>query len=38
MSLGGGADAALDNAVKKSIASGVSYAIAAGNGNSSACR
>ncbi|MFD9225891.1 S8 family peptidase [Streptomyces sp. NPDC060064] len=33
MSLGGGADAALDNAVKKSIASGVSYSIAAGNGN-----
>ncbi|MEW2081305.1 S8 family peptidase [Streptomyces sp. NBC_01750] len=33
MSLGGSADAALDNAVKKSIGSGVSYAIAAGNGN-----
>ncbi|MEU3303613.1 S8 family peptidase [Streptomyces sp. NPDC006678] len=32
MSLGGGASAALDNAVKKSIASGVSYSIAAGNG------
>jgi subtilisin family serine protease len=32
MSLGGGADTALDNAVKASIASGVSYAIAAGNG------
>lgn len=33
MSLGGGANTSLDNAVKKSIASGVSYAIAAGNGN-----
>ncbi len=32
MSLGGGADTALDNAVKRSIASGVSYAFAAGNG------
>jgi subtilisin family serine protease len=33
MSLGGGADTVLDNAVKKSIASGVTYAIAAGNGD-----
>jgi subtilisin family serine protease len=33
MSLGGGVDATLDNAVKKSIASGVSYSVAAGNGN-----
>ncbi|MDN3296920.1 S8 family serine peptidase [Streptomyces ficellus] len=33
MSLGGGASTTLDNAVKRSIASGVSYAIAAGNGN-----
>ncbi|MEV4754764.1 S8 family peptidase [Micromonospora sp. NPDC049559] len=32
MSLGGGADAALDDAVRRSIASGVTYAIAAGNG------
>ncbi|MBG0564980.1 S8 family peptidase [Actinoplanes sp. NEAU-A11] len=32
MSLGGGADTALDNAVRASIASGVSYSIAAGNG------
>jgi subtilisin family serine protease len=32
MSLGGGADTALDNAVRASIGSGVSYAIAAGNG------
>ena len=33
MSLGGGASAALDTAVDNSITSGVSYAIAAGNGN-----
>jgi len=33
MSLGGGASTALDNAVNNSIASGVTYAIAAGNGN-----
>jgi subtilisin family serine protease len=33
MSLGGGASTSLDNAVKNSIAAGVSYAIAAGNGN-----
>jgi len=33
MSLGGGADTAIDNAVRNSIADGVSYAIAAGNGN-----
>lgn len=33
MSLGGGASAAVDSAVKKSIASGVTYAVAAGNGN-----
>jgi subtilisin family serine protease len=33
MSLGGGASTALDDAVRNSIASGVSYAIAAGNGN-----
>ncbi|GLF93629.1 S8 family peptidase [Streptomyces yaizuensis] len=33
MSLGGGANTTLDNAVTNSIASGVSYAIAAGNGN-----
>ncbi|MGW1884422.1 S8 family peptidase [Streptomyces sp. NPDC001970] len=32
MSLGGSASAALDDAVKTSIASGVSYSIAAGNG------
>jgi subtilisin family serine protease len=33
MSLGGGVDAALDAAVKKSIDSGVTYAIASGNSN-----
>ncbi|MEU5722341.1 S8 family peptidase [Micromonospora sp. NPDC047738] len=33
MSLGGGADTTLDNAVRRSIAAGVTYAIAAGNGN-----
>ena len=34
MSLGGGASTALDAAVSRSIADGVSYAVAAGNGNS----
>ncbi|BCB85885.1 hypothetical protein Psuf_031980 [Phytohabitans suffuscus] len=34
MSLGGGANTALDNSVRNSINSGVTYAIAAGNGNS----
>jgi subtilisin family serine protease len=33
MSLGGGASTALDSAVQSSIADGISYAIAAGNGN-----
>ncbi|MGH2829884.1 MAG: choice-of-anchor D domain-containing protein [Actinomycetota bacterium] len=33
MSLGGSASTSLDNAVRNSIASGVTYAIAAGNGN-----
>jgi subtilisin family serine protease len=33
MSLGGGADATLDAAVSRSIASGVTYGIAAGNGD-----
>jgi subtilisin family serine protease len=33
MSLGGGANSAVDTAVRNSIADGVSYAIAAGNGN-----
>ncbi|GAA2530060.1 MULTISPECIES: S8 family peptidase [Streptomyces] len=33
MSLGGGASSSVDAAVKNSIASGVTYAVAAGNGN-----
>jgi subtilisin family serine protease len=33
MSLGGGANTAVDDAVRRSITDGVSYAIAAGNGN-----
>ncbi len=37
MSLGGGASTALDNAVRNSIADGVTYAIAAGNDNANAC-
>jgi subtilisin family serine protease len=37
MSLGGGADAAIDNAVRNSISAGVTYAIASGNSNASAC-
>ena len=34
MSLGGGASTAIDTAVRNSIVDGVSYAVAAGNGNS----
>ena len=37
MSLGGGASSTLDNAVANSIASGVTYAVAAGNDNADAC-
>jgi subtilisin family serine protease len=37
MSLGGGASAALDTAVRNSIADGVSYAVAGGNDNADAC-
>ncbi len=37
MSLGGGANTALDNAVNNSINDGVSYAVAAGNSNANAC-
>ncbi len=37
MSLGGNASNALDNAVRRSIADGISYAIAAGNDNGNAC-
>jgi subtilisin family serine protease len=36
MSLGGGVDTALDTAVRNSIASGVTYAVAAGNDSSNA--
>ncbi|GAA4854479.1 S8 family peptidase [Kitasatospora terrestris] len=36
LSLGGGASTALDNAVANSIASGVTYAVAAGNSNANA--
>jgi subtilisin family serine protease len=36
MSLGGGVSTALDNAVRNSIADGVTYAIAAGNSNTNA--
>ena len=36
MSLGGGASSALDAAVRSSIASGVTYAVAAGNSNANA--
>jgi subtilisin family serine protease len=37
MSLGGGADEALDAAVKASVDSGITYAVAAGNESSDAC-
>jgi serine protease len=37
MSLGGGASTALDDAVRRSITAGVTYAIAAGNSNADAC-
>ncbi|MEK6806024.1 MAG: S8 family serine peptidase [Pseudomonadota bacterium] len=37
MSLGGGNDATLDAAVRNSIASGIAYAVAAGNDNADAC-
>jgi subtilisin family serine protease len=37
MSLGGGVDTTLDNAVTNSINSGVTYGIAAGNSNADAC-
>ena len=38
MSLGGGASTAVDTAVKNAIASGVTFAVAAGNSNADACR
>lgn len=37
MSLGGGVSSAVDDAVRNSVASGVTYAIAAGNDNANAC-
>jgi subtilisin family serine protease len=37
MSLGGGANASVDDAVKRSAASGVFYAVAAGNDGANAC-
>lgn len=37
MSLGGAASSSLDTAVKNSIASGVTYVVAAGNDNANAC-
>jgi subtilisin family serine protease len=37
MSLGGGASTTLDNAVANSVASGITYAVAAGNSNANAC-
>jgi subtilisin family serine protease len=37
MSLGGGASTSIDTAVRNSIASGVTYAVAAGNSNANAC-
>jgi subtilisin family serine protease len=37
MSLGGGANSAVDQAVRNSIADGVFYAVAAGNSNANAC-
>jgi subtilisin family serine protease len=38
MSLGGGTNSAVDQAVRNSIADGVFYAVAAGNSNQDACR
>jgi subtilisin family serine protease len=37
MSLGGGADRAMDDAVRRSVAAGVTYVLAAGNDNANAC-
>jgi hypothetical protein len=37
MSLGGGISTALDDAVRRSIADGVTYALASGNSNTNAC-
>ncbi|MCX2948677.1 S8 family peptidase [Lentzea sp. NEAU-D7] len=37
MSLGGGADSTVDSAVKRAIAAGVTFGLAAGNNNGNAC-
>ncbi|REE95633.1 S8 family peptidase [Thermomonospora umbrina] len=37
MSLGGGASAALDDAVERAVAAGITFAVAAGNENTNAC-
>jgi subtilisin family serine protease len=37
MSLGGGVDRAMDDAVRRSISAGITYVLAAGNDNSNAC-
>jgi len=37
MSLGGGASAAMDNAVNAAVSAGVSFALASGNSNANAC-
>ncbi|WP_224244417.1 S8 family peptidase [Hyalangium gracile] len=37
MSLGGGADRAMDDAVRRSVAAGITYVLAAGNDNRDAC-
>ncbi|KOV78494.1 S8 family peptidase [Nocardia sp. NRRL S-836] len=38
MSLGGGADSTVDSAVKRAIAAGVTFGVAAGNNNGDACQ
>ncbi|NUT91924.1 MAG: S8 family peptidase [Saccharothrix sp.] len=37
MSLGGGADSSVDDAVRRAVAAGVTFAVAAGNDNKDAC-
>ncbi|MGA6166088.1 S8 family peptidase [Amycolatopsis magusensis] len=37
MSLGGGANSAVDDAVKKAIGAGITFAVASGNSNTNAC-
>ena len=38
MSLGGGASQALDDAIRRSVAAGVTYVVSAGNANADACQ